>query len=113
MPFINYNTKKKLKIWEGITGSFAHSKKATFGYVLLEKGALAAEHHHPHEQWTHVISGDLEFNLGGEKMILTQGMSVHIPSNVPHSARAITECKVLDCFAPVREDFIELEKNSK
>lgn len=112
MPFVNFNSKKKLKIWEGITGSFYHSNQLTFGHITLEKGVLAPEHNHIHEQWTHVISGELEFNLGGEKMILTAGMAAFIPSNVPHSARAITECKVIDCFSPVREDFVELEKKS-
>lgn len=113
MPFINFNSKKKLKIFEGITGSFAHSAQSTFGYLTLEKGVRAPEHNHIHEQWTHVLSGELEFTLGGEVMKLTPGMSAFIPSNVLHSAYAITECKVMDCFSPVREDFIELEKKIK
>ena len=113
MPFVNFNTKKKLKIFEGITGLFAHSAKSTFGYVTLEKGVRAPEHNHAHEQWTHVISGELEFTLDGETRLLTSGMSAFIPSNIPHSAYAITECKVMDCFSPVREDFVELEKNTK
>ena len=113
MPFVNFNLIKKLKIFEGITGSFAHSKQSTFGYVTLEKGVRAPEHNHIHEQWTHVISGELEFTIGGETSVLTPGMSAFISSNVPHSAYAITECKVMDCFTPVREDFVELEKQSK
>jgi quercetin dioxygenase-like cupin family protein len=112
MPFINFNSGKKLKLFEGITGTFAHSEQSSFGYVTLEKGARAIEHHHVHEQWTHVLSGELEFTLGDEKKILTPGMSAYIPSNVPHSAYAITECKVMDCFSPVREDFVELEKKT-
>lgn len=112
MPFINFNSKKKLNIFEGISGSFAHSSQSTFGYVTLEKGVRAPEHNHIHEQWTHVLSGELEFTLGSEVMKLTSGMSAFIPSNVPHSAYAITECKVMDCFAPAREDFIALEKKS-
>ena len=112
MPFIDFNAKKRLKIWEGITGVFAHSDISTFGYVTLEKGIRAPEHNHVHEQWTHVLSGELEFTLDGEIRLLTPGMSVYIPSNSPHSAYAITECKVLDCFSPVREDFVELEKRS-
>jgi hypothetical protein len=31
---------------------------------------------------------------------------------MPHSAKAITACKVIDCFLPVRQDFVELEKNT-
>lgn len=113
MPFVDFNSKKKVKVWEGITGPLHHSEKLTFAYFTLEKGAMAAEHQHPHEQWTHVLSGELEFTLGGEKKRLTPGMAAHIPSNTLHSALAITECKVIDCFLPVREDFVELEKNTK
>ena len=32
-----------------------------------------------------------------------------LPSNVPHSGRAITDVKVIDVFQPVREDFIGAE----
>src|SRR5688572_2572536 len=111
MPFVDFNAKKIVKVWDGITGPLAHSEKLTFGYFTLEKGAVAKEHQHPHEQWTHVLSGELEFTLGGEKKILRSGMAAYIPSNTPHSAFAITECKVIDCFLPVREDFVELEKD--
>jgi hypothetical protein len=37
-------------------------------------------------------------------------MAAFMPSNIPHSARAITECKVIDCFLPIRQDFVALEK---
>ena len=113
MAFVDFSTKKRLKIFEGITGTFAHSQQSTVGYITLEKGVHAPEHKHIHEQWTHVLSGELEFTCGGETKLLIPGMSAHIPSNVLHSAYAITECKVMDCFSPVREDFVELEKTTK
>lgn len=28
-----------------------------------------------------------------------------IPSNIPHSAKALTACKVTDIFSPVRKDY--------
>ncbi len=112
MTFINYNTRKKLKIFEGITGPIYHSEQATFGHFTLEEGVLAPAHVHPHEQWTHVIDGEIEFTLGDETQILTAGMSAYIPSNVVHSVKAIKQTKIIDCFIPVREDFKELEKNT-
>jgi len=89
----------------GIHGALYHSDQLTFGHLILEEGALLPEHHHVHEQWTHMIEGQLEFTLDGDTQILTPGNSVFIPSNVPHSARAISICKVIDAFLPVREDF--------
>jgi hypothetical protein len=40
-------------------------------------------------------------------------MTALVPPNTPHSGKAITNCKVIDCFLPVREDFIELEKKQE
>jgi quercetin dioxygenase-like cupin family protein len=40
------------------------------------------------------------------------GMSVHIPGDVPHSGRSLSRCIFLDCFHPVREDWLEKEKLS-
>jgi quercetin dioxygenase-like cupin family protein len=33
------------------------------------------------------------------------GESLHLPSNVPHAARALEASIVLDTFSPPREDF--------
>ena len=112
MPFIDFKTRKRVKIWEGITGTLHHSHQLTFAHVTLQTGAVLPEHNHIHEQWTHVIEGELLFNINGEENLLTPGMTAFMPSNIPHSAKAITECKVIDCFLPVREDFVELEKQT-
>lgn len=112
MPFIDFNTGKKVQLWDGVAGSLYHSGQATFGHVTLQKGIDLPEHHHFHEQWTHVIEGEMLFRINGEEKLLTRGMTAYIPSNLPHSAKAITECRVIDCFLPVREDLVEREKNS-
>ncbi|MBK6481913.1 MAG: cupin domain-containing protein [Chitinophagales bacterium] len=109
MPYIQFDTRKRIDIWPGISGTVYHSEQATFGYFDLEAGVVLAEHQHPHEQWTHLIEGTLEFNIAGEKKMLKPGMAAFIPSNTTHSAIAHTACKVIDCFLPVREEFRALE----
>ena len=110
MPFINYNTSKIVQIWDGISGTISHSKQGTYCRFTIENGTILPEHSHVHEQWCHVLEGELEFDIAGDKKILSAGMSAFIPSWAPHSAKALTACKVMDCFTPVREDFVELEK---
>ena len=112
MPFINFNAHKKVRLWEGITASLHHSEQATFAHVSLLKDSIVGVHHHIHEQWTHIIEGELLFNIDGEEQLLTAGMAAFMPSNVPHSAKAITACRLIDCFLPVREDFVALEKET-
>jgi quercetin dioxygenase-like cupin family protein len=109
MPFINYNELPHLKIWDGIHGAITHTDELTFAQVTLEAGASLPEHHHIQEQWTHVIEGNLEFNMNGETKVLGPGMTAHLPPNLPHSAKALSQCRVIDCFRPVREDFKLLE----
>jgi len=43
--------------------------------------------------------------IGGEPCSLTAGMYHIIPSHMPHSALAVTDCRVIDTFSPVREDY--------
>jgi quercetin dioxygenase-like cupin family protein len=71
----------------------------------LEKGAVVAEHNHPHEQATYVVSGRVEFTVSGKMSVLKPGQSIHMPSNAPHSVVAVEATVLLDAFSPPREDF--------
>ena len=93
----------------GITGHYAHGDKTTFGFVELEKGSSVPLHHHVHEQVTYIIEGQLDMMIGEKAYSLTPGMYHVIPSNVLHSAVAITDCKLIDVFGPVREEYITTE----
>ena len=72
----------------------------------IKGGSKLPEHHHVHEQVTYIIEGQLDMVVGGKSCPLTAGMYCVIPSNVPHSAFAATDCKAIDAFpTPVREDY--------
>ncbi|WP_315822058.1 cupin domain-containing protein [Paraflavitalea speifideaquila] len=100
------NDIKGKEIVPGYFGRFVHGDKLTLSIVDIKKGSPLPEHHHPHEQITFVLEGELEMVIGGVKMVLTPGTTHVIPGNVPHSAIALTDCRVLDAFSPVREDYI-------
>jgi quercetin dioxygenase-like cupin family protein len=89
----------------GITGYYAHGNALTLGYVEIKAGAVLPEHHHVHEQITYIIEGQLDMVIDGKPCPLKAGMYYVIPSNVPHSAVARMDCKVIDVFNPVREDY--------
>jgi len=110
MPFIDYKSKNKVKIWDGIYGQIHHSKGITCARITIAKGVELPEHFHVHEQWSNMLHGEMEFIIGGERQIIKPGQTAFIPSNVPHSGKTITDCEIIDIFMPVREDWIELEK---
>ncbi len=113
MPFIDFNTRKKKKVLPGIKGPVYHSTSLTLGQFTLEKGAEIPRHYHPQEQLTYLIEGQMEFIINNEIKLLKPGMAAFVPPNAPHSAKAITKCKILDCFHPVYEGHMDKETESK
>lgn len=74
--------------------------------VQFETGTVAPAHHHPHEQITYVVSGQFEFEIDGEKVILGPGDSAYKQANLPHGARCLEAGMLIDMFTPHREDFV-------
>jgi quercetin dioxygenase-like cupin family protein len=89
----------------GLIGHYAHGAQMTIGLVEIEKGTVMPVHQHVHEQITYCLEGQLDMEIGGELNSLTPGCYHIIPSNVWHGATAITDCKLLDVFGPVREEY--------
>jgi quercetin dioxygenase-like cupin family protein len=90
---------------EGIKGRYIHTASTTIGFVEIEKGAILPAHSHMHEQTSQVTKGKLKMTIGGKTIVLEPGKFVVIPSNVIHSAVALTDCLVTDTFYPIREDY--------
>jgi quercetin dioxygenase-like cupin family protein len=72
----------------------------------FQKGAVGALHHHPHTQITYVVSGQFEFEIGGEKKVVNPGDSMLKRDGVEHGCVCLEEGILLDIFAPMREDFV-------
>jgi quercetin dioxygenase-like cupin family protein len=93
------------EIIKGFFARFVHTDQVTIGYIDIASGSVLPEHHHVHEQTTTVLDGSLEITVEGTKHLLHAGHVLVIPSNARHSAIALSDCKVMDVFCPVREDY--------
>ena len=102
---LNLATIASKEIMPGLHGKLVHTKTMSLVFWEVEKDAAVPEHHHVHEQIMHVMEGEFEFTLNGETKVYRSGDIVPIASNVPHSGRAITPCKLMDVFSPVREEY--------
>jgi len=91
----------------GFHGKFAHSNKMTFVLWEIDQGAVLPEHSHIHEQVVHVYEGELQVTVAGETTVLRGGTVGVIPPNAVHSGRALTNCRVMDVFNPLREDYMK------
>ena len=97
---------KSHEVFPGFHGRFIHSDKMTLAFWEILKGSSVPEHDHHHEQVVNVLEGEFELIVDGVRHILSPGMVVTIPSHARHSGTAITDCKILDIFSPVREDYV-------
>ena len=104
--FVPANSGHLVRPYEGIEIRTTSGSGMMLSVVHLEPGAVVAEHSHPHEQMGILISGRLEFTIGGETRVLEPGDIWNIPGHVPHRVVAVGGPAVaLDCFHPVREDY--------
>jgi len=74
--------------------------------VHLEAGFFLESHHHENEQFVVMLSGRCLFGLGTEggadfrEVEVAGGEVLHLPSNLPHSCRALEDTRILDLFSP-------------
>ena len=92
---------------EGVTKRvLAYSDDVMVVENTFLKGAVGALHHHPHTQITYVKSGKFEFEIDGEKHIVTEGDTLLKTDSVPHGCVCLEEGVLIDVFSPYREDFV-------
>jgi quercetin dioxygenase-like cupin family protein len=89
----------------GFRARFIHSANMTFALWDIDAGASLPEHAHPHEQVVHLLEGELSLTVAGINKVMKTGSVAVIPSNARHFGKAVTTCRVLDVFYPVREDY--------
>jgi len=105
VPFIDLNDIAPRELLPGTSVRFVHTQTMTLAYWTFEAGALLPAHCHPHEQVANILEGEFEMTLGDQTQVLRPGIVVVMPSNVMHSGKAITRCRFIDAFHPVREDY--------
>ena len=105
MPFIKLADLELREPFPGFRGHFVHSEYMTFAYWTVESGSSLSDHSHEHEQVVTVTEGEFELTIDGQKKTLKPGEVAVVPPNAIHSGRAITDCKIIDVFYPIREDY--------
>ena len=85
--------------------TMASGDKTTLMRIEVAAGQVVPEHSHPHEQAGTVVSGIVSVRLGATTTICVAGDAYLIPGELPHEVIAIEDAVLIECFAPVREDY--------
>ncbi|MCR4824526.1 MAG: cupin domain-containing protein [Bacteroidales bacterium] len=75
--------------------------------VKFKKGQEGAMHSHPHSQVTYVASGKFEFTVGDVTKIVEAGDALYKQPGIPHGCVCLEDGILIDCFNPMRENFLE------
>jgi len=105
MPFYRHEDLELKHLIPGFEVQFVHGDSMTLAYWNIDAGAKLPEHSHQHEQICNVIEGEFELVIDGKATTLRAGDVGVIPSHAVHSGTAVTDCRVIDAFSPVREDY--------
>lgn len=105
MPIVTLHDLPVKELFPGLRARLIHSERVTHSWVDVDPGATFPEHRHPHEQIVSVIAGSLDLVVDGVRHVLTPGVVCVIPPNIGHSGGSQDGCRVLDTFAPTREDY--------
>lgn len=100
--FADIDTKE---IAPGFFSKLIHTSTNTINFIEVKAGCSIQRHRHIHEQCSFAIEGRFEMTVNDIPQILDSGQFVIIPSNAWHSGIALTDCKLIDIFSPVREDY--------
>ncbi|HKD38678.1 MAG TPA: cupin domain-containing protein [Myxococcaceae bacterium] len=73
---------------------------------LLPQGQTTVERSHVNELIAWVLKGEIDFRLGSEQRVRSQGDVVVIPGDTEHEAPFREDTEVIDFFAPPRDDFL-------
>src|SRR5712691_5006591 len=90
MPFVDTSRLRVIERLPSWHGRYFHSPSMTFAHYDFARGSSIHEHFHPQEEVYEVIEGELEVTIDGVTQIARAGMVI-VPSNVPHSVKALTD----------------------
>ena len=90
-----------------LSRQFCSGEQVMLARILFKQGCVVPQHQHSNEQISFVLSGALEFVIGGVTQVVRAGEMLVIPGGVPHAVLALEDTENLDAFAPPRQDWID------
>jgi quercetin dioxygenase-like cupin family protein len=104
MALVDISSLPMIERLPGWRGRFFHSEYMTVAHYEFASGSRIHEHFHPQEEIYHVLDGELELVIEGQPQVARPGLAVIVPSNARHSARALSDGRVLIVDSPRRPD---------
>ena len=110
MGFIKHDKEERESIGKRRERYLGHTDKLMMVVIDFSDGPTSEPdppHSHTHEQMSYVVTGELVVHIGDDKEKLGPGDMFTVPPDVPHTVQLLTDqVRLVDCFTPLREDFL-------
>ena len=94
-----------------VPGSESHlisTKELTVSFLTMKANSVFDVHTHENAQCMIVTEGYCDEIIDGKIYSVEAGDVIYLPANIPHGAFILdVDCKAIDIFCPVREDYME------
>ena len=100
-----------LKVVEVFPGIFrrtmSYNAETMLCHFRMNKGARVPPHNHAAVQIGYVIAGRVRFQFGdGRSAVMEPGASYVFDSMETHCADVLEDSEVIECFAPMRPEYV-------
>ena len=88
--------------------TMSYNERIMLCHYIMKKGARVPLHNHDAVQNGYVISGKLKLiKEDGSSFIAYSGTGYLFDSNEPHGAEVLEESELVECFSPMRSEYID------
>lgn len=101
-----------VEVFPGVSrATMSYNEETMLCVMTFDAGATVPMHNHVAAQNGLVLDGEIEFRTvrNGEELrfLLRSGDGYLFPSNQPHGARALARTRVVECFTPMRPEYVD------
>jgi quercetin dioxygenase-like cupin family protein len=107
MQLFNWAGVKREVLNDHMSRKVITGERAMIAEINITQDGVVPLHHHESEQLSYCLEGVLKLEVEGKEFVIHPGEVLVIPSNVPHSARALEDFRGFDIFSPIRHDWLD------
>lgn len=106
--FVNLNEEKRVEMLPNLfRTTLTYNDGIMICHFIAKKGALVPLHNHEAFQVGYVIKGSIRFfKKDGSSFIAVAGSGYLFDSNEYHGAEALEDTEYIECFAPMRQEYV-------
>jgi quercetin dioxygenase-like cupin family protein len=78
-----------------VSRTIIHDKAGTVTLFAFDEGEGLSEHTAPYDALLHLLEGEAEVTIAGNRNLMEQGEAIILPVGKPHTVQALRKCKIL------------------